>query len=266
MNKFLVGLVKIAKVFCKPFLPVKVFGPRDMKNKKCLVVGNHLSAPDPIIYTLWTKNVMSFVYKAELRKSAFLRWVFDGLECVPVRRGEVDINASKCVLRLLNSDKSICLFPEGTRNPNVDCLQEFHTGAALFALKTKSPIRPFYLWDKVRFCKKNYMIIGEEFTLDEFYDRPLDRKTLLEATAVIKQKVDDLRMQLNGILDARGVKRRPRTKKEMEKIIAYNDRQRTLAKQLAAKHQAATLATAEEPAQTEATVVETKDSNAEEVK
>ena len=233
MNKFVLGLVKFARRVIRPFYPVKIYGPRDIPNKKCLVVGNHVSGWDPVIYTMWMKNIISFVYKDEFSKSKFLSWVFNGLECVPVRRGEVDLNASKSVLRLLKNDKSVCLFPEGTRNPNVDCLQEFHTGAALFALKTKSPIRPFYIWDKSRPFRKNYMIIGDEFTLDEFYDKPVDRKTLEEATEIIKSKVDALRIQLNETLSVRGVKRRPRTKKEIEKIKAYNERQRTLAKQLA---------------------------------
>ena len=233
MNKFVVGLVKFARLLCRPFFPVKIYGDRKIENKKCLLVGNHVSGWDPVIYIMWMKNIVSFVYKAEFCKSKFLTWVFNGLECVPIRRGEVDISASKSILRLLKNDKSVCLFPEGTRNPNVDCLQEFKTGAALFALKTKSPIRPFYIWDKTKAFRKNYIIIGEEFTLEEFYDQPIDRKTLQAATEVIKSKVDELRVQLNEILDARGVKRRPRTKKEIDKIHAYNDRQRTLAKQLA---------------------------------
>lgn len=233
MNKFLVGLVKFARCIVRPFYPVKVYGEIDIPNKKSLVVGNHVSGWDPLILTMWTKNVISFVYKAEFSKSIFLNWVFDGLECIPVRRGEVDMNATKSILRLLKNDKAVCLFPEGTRNPNVDCLQDFHTGAALFALKTKSPIRPFYIWDKTKCLRKNYMIVGEEFTLDEFYDKPLDRKTLVEATEIIKSKVDELRVQLNETLSVRGVKRRPRTKKEIEKIQAYNEKQKTLAKQLA---------------------------------
>ena len=233
MNKFVVGLAKFARCIVRPFYPVKVYGERNIPNKKCIVVGNHVSGWDPLIYTMWTKNIISFVYKAEFSKSKFLKWIFNGLDCVPIRRGEVDMNASKCILRILKNDKSVCLFPEGTRNPNVDCLQEFKTGAALFALKTKSPIRPFYIWDKSKFLRRNYIIIGEEFTLDEFYDKPIDRKTLESATEIIKNKVDELRVQLNTVLAARGVKRRPRTKKEIEKIKAYNDRQRTLAKQLA---------------------------------
>ena len=246
MNKFVVFLAKVAKVLVRPFFPFKVYGDNKFPNKKGLLVGNHVSGWDAVMFTVWTKNVISFVYKAEFEKNAFLHWVFNGLECVPVHRGEVDINATKGILRLLKNDKAVCLFPEGTRNPNVDCLQEFHTGAALFAIRTHAPIRPFYIWDKSRAFTKNYMIFGEEFTLDEFYDQPISRKTLEDATEVIKGKVDELRVKLNGILDAKGVKRRKRTKKEIEKINAYNEKQMTLAKQLAARQ-----ASAENDEQTE---------------
>lgn len=222
MNKFVVFLVKIARVMCRPFFPVQIFGDRKIENKKRLLVGNHLSGWDPVIFTMWMKNIMSFVYKAEFRKNLFLRWVFDGLGCVPVHRGEVDINASKSILRLLKEDKSVCLFPEGTRNPEVDCLQPFHTGAALFAIKTRSPIRPFYIWDKTKAFRKNYISIGEEFTLEQFYDRPLDKQTLEEATKVIRDKVDELRLDLNARLEARGVRRRTASRADMQKNNAYN--------------------------------------------
>ena len=161
MNKFVISLVKVAKFLCRPFFPIKVYGDRNLPNKKCLVVGNHISGWDPLMFTLHTKNVISFVYKAEFQKYAFLRWFFNGLECIPVRRGEIDMNATKSILRLLKNDQAVCLFPEGTRNPNVDCLQEFRTGAALFAIKTHAPIRPFYIWDKTKTFRKNYIIIGE---------------------------------------------------------------------------------------------------------
>lgn len=207
MNKFDVFLVKIACAVCRPFFPVKVFGDKKIKNKKCLLVGNHLSGWDPVIYTMWMKNCVSFVYKSEFSKNFFLRWVFDGLDCISIHRGEVDITASKKILRLLKEDKTVCLFPEGTRNPQVDCLQEFHTGAALFALKTKSPLRPFYIWDKTKAFCKNYMVIGDEFTLESFYGRPIDKQTLEEATEFVRSKVDELRLWLNSELQSRGVKR-----------------------------------------------------------
>ena len=152
------------------------------------------------------------------------------MDLIPVKRGTVDMNSSRTIIEMLENDKSVALFPEGTRNPNVDCLQEFRTGAALFALKTHAPIRPFYIWDKTKCFHKNYIIIGDEFTLEEFYDKPLTKETLLEATEVIKQKVDALRVQLNEILAAKNVKRRKRTKKEIAATERYNAKQRNLLK------------------------------------
>lgn len=225
MNKFVVFLVKIAKAVVRPFFPFKVYGDNKFPNKKSLIVGNHVSGWDAVMFMRCTKNIIPVVYKAEFDNNAFLHWVFSGLECVPVKRGEVDMTATKGILRLLKNDKALCLFPEGTRNPNVDCLQEFHTGAALFALKTHAPIRPFYIWDKTKPFHKNYMIFGEEFTLEEFYDQPLSHETLQAATDLIKSKVDELRIQLNETLAAKGVKRRKRTKKELQKIQEYNEQQ-----------------------------------------
>lgn len=233
MNRFVTFVASIAKTLAKPLFPVKFYGPRSFEKRKTLLVGNHISGWDPVVFTMWCKTWVSFVYKAEFRKSAFLRWVFDGLDFVPVKRGEVDLYATKGILKLLHEDKVVGLFPEGTRNPNVDCLQNFHTGAAMFAIKTHSPMRAFYTWEKTKILRKNYIIVGDEFTLEQFYDKPLTKELLTEATEFVKQKVDELRIQLNGILAEKGVKRRPRTKKETEKIMRYNQKQKTLAKELA---------------------------------
>ena len=45
----------------------------------------------------------------------------------------------------------------------------FKTGPAMFALKTKTPIRPFYI-QKAKKGKKRYIIVGEEFELSDFYE------------------------------------------------------------------------------------------------
>ena len=61
----------------------------------------------------------------------------------------------------------------------------------MFALKMKTPIRPVYLWDRTAFLRKNYMIVGDEFGLDEFYDMPLTKEVLAMATDKIYQKMDE---------------------------------------------------------------------------
>lgn len=238
MKKFTLFWVHFACIVTRPFFPVKVIGKNDFDRKKCLVVGNHVSGWDAVLCTMYTKHMMCFPYKAEFDKNWFLRSLFKGLDGIPMHRGEIDLGASRRIIQLLNEDKSVCLFPEGTRNPNVDCLQEFRTGVALYALKTHSPIRPFYIWEKTKMFRKNYMIFGDEFTLEQFYDKPISKALLLEATECVKQHVEDLRIQLNGILEQKGVKRRPRTAKEKAKIIAYNNKQKTLAEKLNAQQNA----------------------------
>lgn len=233
MSKFIRFVANVARTAARPLFPVRVYGERNIPNKKSLIVGNHVSGWDPLIFTMWTKRILSFVYKAEFRDVAFLRWVFDELNCIPVKRGDIDITATKTILKLLKEDNAVFLFPEGTRNPNVDTLQAFRTGAALFALKTHAPLRPFYIWDKTKILRKNYILIGEEFTLEEFYDRPINHDTLAEATEVIRQKVEELRIKLNACLESKGIKRRKRALKETEKTKAYNNKQHTFEKRMA---------------------------------
>ena len=79
-------------------------------------------------------------------------------------------------------------------------------------------------------------MIGDEFTLDELYDKPINHETLAQATAIIKSKVDELRIRLNAYLAGKGIKRRKLTKKEMRKLEEYNKKQRTFVKQVAERH------------------------------
>lgn len=224
MNKFVVFLAQTAKALIRPFFPLTVYGDSTIPDTRCIASGNHISAWDPFMFSLCRRKIISSLYKAEFAENRFLRWLLDGLECIPVRRGEADINGTKQILRLLKSDKGLIIAPEGTRNPYVDCFQEFHTGAALFAIKTRTPIKPYYIWDKAKAFHRNYIIYGDLFTLEQFYDKPLNHQTLEEATAFIREKLDGLRIQLNAILAEKGVKRRKRTKKELKKIAEFESR------------------------------------------
>ncbi|MBR2974316.1 MAG: 1-acyl-sn-glycerol-3-phosphate acyltransferase, partial [Clostridia bacterium] len=191
------------------------------EKKSTLLVSNHISALDPLTIYVHCKSHMHFLYKAELRDHKTLCKIVDWLEFVPVNRGEVDMTATKQTLRYLKENEIVAIFPEGTRNAELDCLNEFKTGAALFAIKTQTPIIPVYLWDRTKMWRKNYMIVGEEFTLEEFYDQPLSKELLTAATDKIVQNMDALRLELNEILATKGVKRRKLSKKEQRKLQEY---------------------------------------------
>lgn len=225
MGKFFRGFVDTVKHVVKPFYPVKWYGPRKFEKKRTILVGNHISGWDPVVFTVWARTPVSFMYKAEFDKSWFLRNVFTALDFVPVHRGEVDIAATKKTLKLLKEEKIVGLFPEGTRNPDVETMLPLKTGAALFAIKTKTPIRPYYIWEKAKVFRKNYYYVGDEFTLEQFYDKPITKELLNEATAIIAEKMMEVRNNLLKILDEKGIKRRKRTKKELAKLQEFYSKQ-----------------------------------------
>ncbi len=223
---FLRFLASIVKYLVRLFLPCKVFGNKKREKKACLYLGNHVSGYDTVMFYLWTKGEMPCVmYKKELEKIWPLNWIFRDFRAIPVSRGDVDISSVKIGLERLNDGHNVLVTPEGHRNAAHNCLLPFRKGAALFALKSQAPIRLFYIWEKTKTFRKNYMIIGDEFTLDQFYGKPISKALLQEVTEYLQAKMDELRKQLNAILVQKGKKHRKYTKKELKQLyIEYGDR------------------------------------------
>lgn len=222
MVNLLYGLVQVLKQPLKLFFPVKIYGKEKVdKQEKLILALNHQSGWDPILWTIWTKKHTRFMYKSTFDKNWFLRAAFNTLEYVSVDRGTVDLGAIKEAMQILNGDKLFGVFPEGTRNKEVDCLQDFKVGTAMIAIKTRSPIRPVYIFDRAKAFHKNYMLVGEKFTLEQFYGKRLTRQVLEEATEIIKQNMEQIRVELNAVLAEKGVKRRKRTKKEIREREAF---------------------------------------------
>lgn len=218
MGKAMYGLVRFLKPFVRPFFPVKVFGPRKFEEKRTIFVMNHNSAWDPVVWTAYIKNRLRFMYKGEFRINKFLTSIFDALEFVPVSRGDADLAAIKKSLHILNNEGILAMFPEGTRGPETGVIRPLHTGAALLALKSRSPIRFFYSWDKYKPFHKNYIVVGEEITLEEYYGKKITKELLEEASFLLWEKLEALRRDTDEFLAKQGKKRRKYTKKEQAKL------------------------------------------------
>jgi 1-acyl-sn-glycerol-3-phosphate acyltransferase len=225
LNKFTYWLARTLIGVIRVIYPTKVFGTRTLEKKKSMLVGNHISGWDPIIVYAFIKPHINFLYKSEFEKSKFLHWALHGLDFIPVRRGEIDITATKNCLKTLNNGNILGLFPEGTRSPDVDRLGDVHSGAAMYAIKTKSPMRAFYIWDRAKPFRKNYLMMGEEFELSQYYDLPVTKQMLEEATQVVRDKMEELRIATCNLLKDKGVKRRKRSKSELARLNAFLERQ-----------------------------------------
>lgn len=194
--------------FVRIIFPTKIIGVENMPKEKALVVANHYSACEifPIGVKLFKKELHAMA-KKELFKPKAFAYILKKLGAIPVDRDGVDTLAMKTAVRLLSSGKQVFMCPEGTRNKVVDgSMLPLKTGAAVFAVRTKTLIVPILFYNKIKVFRKTYVMIGEPYELSEFYgDRSSDMKE--RATAVIEQKFSELRVKLNEYVSNRKKKK-----------------------------------------------------------
>ena len=164
---------------------------------------NHYTKVDTFMpsFALFKKEA-HILAKYELFRVPIAGWFLHKMGAIPVRRGEADIDAVKNVLKVLRDGKKLLIFPEGTRNKEgTQDMAEFKTGTARFAIKTQSPIVPMLYYSSPKLFRKNWLYIGEPFTLDEFYGARTPEQ-MHAATEVVREKMDETRRLCNEYVDS----------------------------------------------------------------
>jgi len=183
--------------------PTKVIGAENAKKVKgALFTCNHYSKMDSMIpYFVLFKKEAHALAKYELFTNPVAGWFLHKMGAIPVRRGEADIESVKQVLRVLKDGKQLLIFPEGTRNKEgTQHMAEFKTGTARFAIKAKVPVVPMIYYQSPKAFRKNWLYVGEPFSLEEFYGaRSIDENHA--ATDVIKEKMDETRRLCNEYVE-----------------------------------------------------------------
>lgn len=158
-------------------LPTKVYGKRNLKKGGKILVSNHQSMLDIPILGLYISSFQHFLGKKELfKKGGF----FEKLGGISIDREKPELSAFKKCLGVLKNNQTLTIFPEGTRH-NKYPLENFKSGSAMFAIKSKKPIFPMWIEKKPKFFKFNVLRIGKQVDLDEFYDKKLDETLLKQA-------------------------------------------------------------------------------------
>ncbi len=178
-------------------LPTKVVGKKNLPKKgRVIVACNHQTLNDvPILAYKLTRRRLHFMAKDSLFKNKFFGWVLRRLGGFPVKRGENDITAVKTTMGLLKKEKAVCLFPEGSRLITSE-KNQLKNGAAMFALKTNSPIVPVYIIKRTKAFTRNIMVVGKPFNLSEmeqFKGRKMDKDLLNEASKIVSEKMFECR-------------------------------------------------------------------------
>ncbi len=138
----------ILKVVLSPVLSllwrVKVEGREHVPaHGPAVLAANHQSFCDSIFLPLVLRRRVTYVAKAEYFDHWRTAWFFRAAGQIPLKRegGDASQRALDTATEVLSSGRLLCIYPEGTRAPDVR-LHRGHTGAARLAVRCHVPIIP----------------------------------------------------------------------------------------------------------------------------
>ncbi len=194
--------------------PAKVINRKKFpKERRIIVVSNHLSWVDVLMLGIYFPGYRHFVGKKELGENWFVRFLAKILGVVLVDRSKPDMPAIKKVLGYLKKGQSINIFPEGTRNKVNESVQQVKSGVVMFSLKGDAPIVPVMIYKKSKPFRKNYLYVGDTFDLNEYKGRQLS-SIMDEATDIVENKLVSTKEELDRYVENMRSKSTKRKKKE----------------------------------------------------
>jgi len=198
------------------FYPTKVIGKKNLPKKQAAVLTcNHYSNLDSIMLDVKLKKRIRYLAKKELFKNKFNSAVLRSLGAFPIDRSKADVKAFKFALGALKDNKTLGIFPEGTRNKGEDDaeMQDIKAGAITFASKSGAPLIPAMIYRRGRIWRKNYIVIGEPFEIIAA-DRSRLTHEETEANAIrLKQTMTKLREDFDKQLQEKKDRKNKKRKK-----------------------------------------------------
>lgn len=178
-----------------------------IKEGKNIIVCNHLGKADVGMIATLYKGKTYFLAKKEWFANKLVSKVLTSLGGIAVDREKPSFQTMRQGLNVLNENKRLCIFPEGTRNKVNNKLQEIKQGTAFFAIKSKSKITPIIIQDRMKMFKKTYVIIGEPFDFSEFYDVKFSEEISKQCTEKISKIMHELQQEVFAYVDEKKKKK-----------------------------------------------------------
>jgi 1-acyl-sn-glycerol-3-phosphate acyltransferase len=180
-----------------------------------VVSPNHVSYVDPLTFAHYmydSGRPAYFLTKESLFRIPIAGWIIGRAGQIPVYRNSLAAaDAYRAAVAAVRDGKPVGIFPEGTitRDPDLWPMRG-KTGAARVALETRCPLIPVAQWGPQEILspyghrpklfprKTMHMLAGPAVDLTDLYDRPLDTRTLREATDRLMDRITGLLEQIRG--------------------------------------------------------------------
>lgn len=180
-------------------LDLQVGGIANVPQTGPLIVAiNHTSFIDALLVGAFISRDVVMMSKIENFELPFWGWLVHWYGAFAIQRGEVDREAIRKALAVLQHGEVLLMAPEGTRSLDGQ-LQPGHDGLALIATRTGSPILPFAIAgarqtsQNLRRLRRTQVRvnIGRPFTLEASSPRP-NRAELSKLTQVVMLRLANL--------------------------------------------------------------------------
>ena len=188
--------------------PYRFYGNRKAKDGACIFVSNHYGLFDPAYPASMTWEAIHFVAKKEVFKMPVISLFAKATKAISVNRDGNDVRGLLDCFKCLKNGEKICIYPEGTRNKGDENeLLPFHSGAAMMAIRSKTPIVPILIYKKPRFFRCTHIIVGDPIELTEYYDRKLSEEEIAAVDADLRQHMLDMRQAHKEFLESKKKKK-----------------------------------------------------------
>ena len=129
----------------RAFLGMRVLGREYFPTEgRVIVAVNHVSGYDPVIVGVALSRELHFLAKEELFRLPLVGNLIRKLHAIPIRRQAGDRGAIRTAFQVLQQERPLLMFPEGTRS-RTGQFQAAKGGVGMLALKSGSRVVPVYL-------------------------------------------------------------------------------------------------------------------------
>ena len=168
------------------------------RGRPVIITANHTCPADPLFLAAGMPHrVISFMVAEEYTKWPIFSYVMNCADCIPIRRGEHDIGATKQAIRHIRDGKLMGIFIEGRIVHQGESIEPLD-GVAMMAMRTGAQVVPAYISGIVRrpgifrglFARHRALVrYGAVVDLSEFMKHKPDRAAVRAATMKIHAAV-----------------------------------------------------------------------------
>lgn len=186
---------------------LKIVGCENIpQNGPVILASSHVNARDPLFLGLGCKpRQVHYMAKASLFKNKFVGFILRYAGAFPVERGTGGEDALQEAYDLLNENRVVGVFIEGTRSKDGQLLKP-KTGVSLLAYKTHATVVPVSIIGKggtcpERFKNKMMVNIGKPIDFEELNIPEESSMHFRRAAKLIMGKISELRDEAIEIMD-----------------------------------------------------------------